>query len=463
MSGMPVMGTETEYGILAPAAPELDPGLLSAAVVACWDGPATSAELDPAGPIPIEDAHNRFLGNGARLYVDHAHPEYSAPETTNAVDAVTYDLAGDEIVRRAAVRASALLGTEVRLFKNNTDGKGASYGFHENYQLPRTLPWDDLVAALLPHLVTRLPLTGAGRVGLGQRGGTPGFQLSQRADFFERITGLDTTLRRPIVNTRDEPHARASQWRRLHVIAGDANLAHTSRLLTIGTTAAVLAGAVASVLPAIELADPLAAIRAVSRDPSCTALLDLADGRRVRALDVQQDYLDALHAWGEADPAVLGLWQATLDDLRREPAACADRLDWAAKLRLLEQYREREGLDWAAPRLAQIDLAYADLDPGRSVHAALVSAGRLRTVIPDEAVARAVAEAPADTRAFLRGLLVREHRGSLLAVDWAAVLVRSDRGRPVTLRLDDPTGATRDALPDLAGRGLDAVLAAVGR
>ncbi|NMD46186.1 MAG: proteasome accessory factor PafA2, partial [Propionibacterium sp.] len=177
---MPLLGTETEYGILAPKRPDLHPTLLSAAVVDAHAGPATLARLDPDDPLPIEDAHNRFLGNGARLYVDHAHPEYSTPEVTTARAGLLADLAGDAIVARAAASASDRLGTPVRVFKNNTDGKGASYGYHENYLFHRATPWERIVEGFLAFVVTRLVFTGAGRVGLGQASEGVGFQLSQR-------------------------------------------------------------------------------------------------------------------------------------------------------------------------------------------------------------------------------------------------------------------------------------------
>ena len=460
---MRALGTETEYGILAPEAPELSPAFLSAAVVASHAGPATAPALDWSGPIPIEDAHNRFVSNGARLYVDHAHPEFSAPETASPLAAVAYDLAGDEIVRAAAEAASATLGTPVRCFKNNTDGKGASYGFHENYLVPRDVAWGAIVAALTVHLVTRLPLTGAGRVGLGVDGREPGFQLSQRADFFEQVTGIETTLRRPIVNTRDEPHADPRRWRRVHVIAGDANRAHTSKLLTVGTTAAVLDGVAAGAVRPPLLADPLAAIRTVSRDLACRVAVPLADGRRATALDLQAELLTQVEAAGLGDPAVLGLWGDTIDTLRRDPADLADRLDWAAKLRLLEGFRDRDQLPWDHPRLALIDLQYAELDPARSVYATLVRAGRLRELIPADEVARAVGSPPDDTRAFLRGSLVAAHADDLVAVDWGSVTLRHRGGR-FTLALPDPGGHTRAVVgAGIAAGSPDAVVSRLAR
>ena len=436
MSRMPLLGTETEYGILAPGRPDLHPTLLSAAVVDAHDGPATLARPDPEGPIPIEDAHNRFLGNGARLYVDHAHPEYSTPEVTSPRAALLADLAGDAIVARAAARAGERLGTPVRVFKNNTDGKGASYGYHENYLLHRSTPWESIVVGFLPFVVTRLVFTGAGRVGLGQASGTPGFQLSQRADFFEAITGLETTIRRPLVNTRDEPHADSGQWRRLHVIAGDANRSETATLLKVGTASAVLAAIDAGALRPPRLADPLGAVRAVSRDPSCTVTLNLTDGRRLTVLEIQREYQAQVEATGCGDPEVIALWGETLNRLAIDPLQCVE-LDWVAKLTLMERFRARDGLGWEHPRLAQLDLAWADLDDRVSPYAALVRAGRMPRLTTDAEVGGAMTEPPPDTRARVRGELIRRSPDAVVALDWSWLLLDTGHGRR-RLRLDDP-------------------------
>ena len=204
------------------------------------DGPqalprATTEEYEDPG------AANVILTNGARLYVDHAHPEYSSPEVTNPLDAVRWDRAGERVML-ASVRALASTAAlpDVALYKNNVDGKGATYGMHENYLVDRAVPFNDLAARLIPFFVTRQVFTGAGRVGLGQRGEEPGFQLSQRADYMEAEIGLETTLRRPIINTRDEPHADPDRWRRLHVIIGDATMLEVATYLRLGTTSLVL-------------------------------------------------------------------------------------------------------------------------------------------------------------------------------------------------------------------------------
>ena len=227
------------------------------------------------GSAPVLDpnalgAANVITANGARFYVDHAHPEYSSPETTSARDAVVWDKAGDIIMHRAAEAAEP----ELKIYKNNVDGKGASYGSHENYLYPRELDVEDVQAALIPHFVTRQVFCGAGRIGLGQQGEQPGFQISQRADYIETEVSLETTLNRGIVNTRDEPHAEADKWRRLHVIIGDANLSEFSNYLKFGTTALVLAAVEqGAYFGDLRLLEPVADVQRVSRDLNCTCLL----------------------------------------------------------------------------------------------------------------------------------------------------------------------------------------------
>nr|NLI49118.1 proteasome accessory factor PafA2 family protein [Propionibacterium sp.] len=437
---MVLIGTETEYGILAPGRPDADPEWLAERVVVAHDG---------AGTPVYGGVFNRVLGNGARLYVDHGHPEYATPETTNATAATIHDLAGDAIVARAAARASDATGVRIRLFKNNTDGQGHSYGHHENHLVPRSLPWDRLAAVLPTFLVTRVVFAGAGRVGLGVRGETPGFQLSQRADFFERTSGLDTTRERGILNTRDEPHATPSRWRRLHTIAGDANRNPFATWLRLGTLALLL-DALASASPRVgaalgavdALRDPVAAFRAVSRDPTLRRRLPTGAGA-ASALDLQRRFLDACAAHvAEASfpegAEIVAEWAGVLDDLGRDPAATADRLDWPAKLTLLERLRERDGLSWADPRLARLDLAWAELDAPASPFAALKRAGALIDWIPAAAVAAATREPPADTRAHARGRLVATHPDAVVAATWDSVLIRDPRGGLHNLRMTEP-------------------------
>lgn len=462
-----VLGIETEYGILAPSAPDVHPAMLSAAVVAAYPGIATGTSLDWVDPIPIEDAHNRVLANGARFYVDHAHPEYSGPEVTTAAAALVYDLAGDRIVVEAARAASAQLGFEIGIYKNNTDSHGASYGCHENHLVPRSLPWPAILAALPAFLVSRTVLIGAGRVGLGQHGERAGFQLSQRADFFETVEGIQTTRRRPIVNTRDEPHAPPATHRRLHVITGDANRCQYATWLKAGTLSAFLTALDGDAVPRLELADPVTAFGTVSHDVALAARLELVDGRRMTALDLQDAVWEAVWLAASRRPEayemdVLSAWREVLDDLRADPSRCSDRLDWVAKYELLDAYAHRHGVDWASPRLAQLDLAWARLDrPGP--WQALTDAGRLRTLVRPEDAERACAEPPADTRAWTRGRVVAVAADRVSGASWDWLLVRDGHGTLRRVDLAEPSGHTRAASGELAdAASVSALLASEG-
>ena len=465
-----VLGIETEYGISATRAqpgPAPDPITLSEAVVraAASDG-GWHTEWNYGDETPLVDARgtvldrrvaspdlltdvveyaNVLLGNGARVYVDHAHPEHSGPEVTSAHQAVVYDRAGDTLMQRAAERAGRASGLTVRLHKNNSDGKGHSYGCHENYLVPRSVPFDDIVAGFTGHLVSRLVLTGAGRVGLGARDSRPGFQLGQRPDYFEARVGLETTVNRPLINTRDEPHADRRRYRRLHVITGDANLSETATFVKVGASAIVLA-AIADGAQLPRLADPVQAFRDFSHDPSLAATAETTTGERISALEVQRRCLDAASAvdWQVIDDQdeVLGEWALLLDDLDADPSRCADRLDWVSKYELLAAMRRRDGLDWSHPKLAAIDLQYADLDPARGLFFALERSGRLARRSTDADVARAMAQPPSGTRAWLRGRLLARFPESVVAANWDSVTLELPRGHIVNLRLTDPLAHT---------------------
>src|SRR5258705_4056450 len=331
MSVRRVMGTEVEYGISVPGQPAANPMVTSSQVVnaygarpelarggrARWDYEEESplrdargftysgALYDPAEALADEDLGlaNVILTNGARLYVDHAHPEYSTPEVTNPRDVVLWDKAGERVMAEAARRAATVPTVGViHLYKNNTDNKGASYGAHENYLMRRQTPFSDIVSHLTPFFVTRQIVCGAGRVGRGQDGSQTGFQISQRADYFEVEVGLETTLKRPIINTRDEPHSDADKYRRLHVIIGDANLSEISTYLKVGTTSLVLAMIEAKFLtPDLAIADPVQELKAVSHDPTLRHQVKLRDGRRLTALDLQWAFLDRARSFVDAN------------------------------------------------------------------------------------------------------------------------------------------------------------------
>src|SRR6476660_8965088 len=375
MSVRRVMGTEVEYGISVQGQPLANPMVASSQVVnayasatvrarrARWDFEEESPLRDARGfdmsrqvadPTQLTDEDmglaNVILTNGARLYVDHAHPEYSTPEVTTPLDIVRWDKAGELVMLDASRMAAQVPGTQpIHLYKNNTDNKGASYGAHENYLMRRSTPFGDIVRHLTPFFVSRQVVTGAGRVGIGQDGHEHGFQLSQRADYFEVEVGLETTLKRPIINTRDEPHADAEKYRRLHVIIGDANLSEISTYLKLGTTALVLAMIEARFISRdLSIDGPVSALRAVSHDPSLKQTVTLHDGRKLTAIQLQLEYLDLAKKFVEdrlgsdADPQtldVLARWESVLDRLERDAMLLAGELDWVAKLKLLEQYR----------------------------------------------------------------------------------------------------------------------------
>ena len=387
-----VMGIETEYGISLPGQASANPMVASSQIVnayasyaagqthersrrARWDFEEENPLRDARGfELPREQSDhgdddlglaNVILTNGARLYVDHAHPEYSSPECTNPLDVVRWDKAGERVMLEAARRAanppSGAPGTVIHLYKNNTDNKGASYGTHENYLMARSTAFSDIVRHLTPFFVSRQVVTGAGRVGIGQDGREHGFQISQRADFFEVEVGLETTLKRPIINTRDEPHADPDKYRRLHVIIGDANLSEVQTYLKVGTTALVLAmieDGFLSVDLAVE--QPVLSLRAVSHDSTLKHLLKLRDGRTMTAVQLQMEYLEQARKYVEdrfgadVDPItddVLNRWESVLSRLEVDPMLCKRELDWVAKLEILEGYRSRDGLEWKDARL----------------------------------------------------------------------------------------------------------------
>ncbi|MFH5822730.1 depupylase/deamidase Dop [Georgenia sp. AZ-5] len=435
---------------------------------------ATTLRRPTPAELALPTATNAVLTNGARLYVDHAHPEYSSPEVTNPLDAVRWDRAGELVMRGAmdTLRGTSAL-PDVVLYKNNVDGKGAAYGTHENYLVRREVNFGDIIRYLTPFFVTRPIFCGAGRVGIGQRSERPGFQISQRADYVENDVGLETTFNRPIINTRDEPHADAERFRRLHVIGGDANLMDVSTYLKTGTTSLLLwlleSDAVPLELDSLMLANPVGETWDVSHDPTLTHRLTLADGRELTALEIQRTYLevvaDALTQAGGTDPAtrdVLERWAGVLDRLATDPASAATEVEWVAKLQLLERMRERERLPWDHPRLAALDLQWSDLRPERSVFARLVAAGRVERLVSDADVAAAEHTPPADTRAWFRGQVVARYPGQVAGASWESVVLDiPGHEHLVRVPMTDPLRGTREHVgPLLEGAGTAAELLA---
>ena len=450
MSGLvhKVLGTETEFGITIRNQAEFNPVLGSSLVINSyaggrariqWSYDEESPGRDARGfgyePPPTADLEtglvNVVLSNGARLYVDHAHPEYSTPECYDPLEAALYDKSGEWVMWQAAQAAQLTLPANQRVLvhKNNSDGKGNSYGAHENYLVARSLPFGDIVRNFTAFLVTRQVFTGAGKV--GSENGRPDvdFQITQRADFFEEEVGLETTLNRPIVNTRDEPHAEPSRYRRLHVIIGDATRSEIQTFVKLGTAALFLAALEDGAFPdAITLADPVGACWQVSHDPTLRHAIELDDGTTATALDIQWQYLEWLRKYAEtsdADPVyrqVLEAWEGIIRDLETDPLSTADRLDWTAKRRLLLAYRDRDDLSWDDPKIRLLDLQYHDVDPSRGLYDRLVASGRMRRLFDDETIVRAATEPPERTRAYFRGRCVEKYGEALVAANWDSLI-----------------------------------------
>ncbi|CAN5160927.1 depupylase/deamidase Dop [soil metagenome] len=480
-----VMGIETEYGISSSAHGDFNPVLASSMLINSYAGDLRRIRWDYEQESPLRDARgfepvqerqpteedlglaNVILTNGARYYVDHAHPEYSTPECATPRELVVHDKAGERILERSLASVADLLppGERLSIYKNNTDGKGNSYGCHENYLVARSLPFARLVRDLTPFFVTRQIFTGAGKVGTeGSRAdeGRIPFQISQRADFFEAEVGLETTLKRPIINTRDEPHADPEKYRRLHCIGGDANLCEVALFLKVGTTAIVLKMIEDELLPDLSLEEPVPALHAVSRDPSCRELVRLRDGRRIRALELQWEYLDHAKKFvkeAEATPEnaeVLAWWEAVLAGIEEEPLSLHRELDWVAKFRLLEAYRERDRLDWRDAKLAMIDLQYHDVRRGRGLYHRLAGAGKVERLTTDEEIERAVVEPPEDTRAYFRGRCVARYAHSIAAASWDSIIFDTGKDALQRIPLREPLRGTKAHVEHILEASADA-------
>ncbi len=492
-----VMGIETEYGISVPGNPGANPMLLSGQVVNAYATgrgiQAARASWDYADEQPLHDARGFDLGrglahpsqltdegpdgedptlanvvltNGARLYVDHAHPEFSSPEVTTPRDAVTWDRAGELIMREAARRLS-VVPPGVNLYKNNTDGKGASYGTHENYLMSRRTPFADIIRGLIPFFVVRQVMCGAGRVGIGVDSRTPGYQIASRSDFFEVEVGLETTLKRPLINTRDEPHAVADLYRRLHVILGDANHCDVANLVKLGSTSLVLAMIEDRFLTEdLSVHRPVATLQAVSHDPSLRAKVEMSDGSQMTAVqllwryyELSRAYLESRHGGIPDDDTaeVLHWWETVLTHLEADPMSARREVDWVAKLAVLEGYRDRDGLAWGDPRLKAIDIQWSDVRLEKGVFNRLEQSGRFERLVDEEAVRRAVTVPPEDTRAWFRGQCLARFPREVVAASWDSVIF-DVAGAPTMQRVPtlDPLRGTRAHVGAVLERSADA-------
>ncbi|MDC8448865.1 MAG: proteasome accessory factor PafA2 family protein [Nitrospira sp.] len=473
---MRLFGIETEYGITRDDVSETDPVVESMELVRAHLAASFERRWDYGGEDPHEDArgfrvsglqqdkeedefakvdaHRPFsfhdmksdlvLPNGARFYNDHTHPEYSTPECRTIRDLLAQDRAGERILLRAAQRRNHKLGgRHVQLYKNNTDFHGHSYGCHDNYLVSRAVPFPALVAGLVPFLVSRQVIAGAGKVGTEaqESGYVPGrYQLSQRADFMEAELGVDTMHNRPILNTRDEPHADRRKYRRLHLIIGDANMCEYATALKVGTTRLVLDLIERGAMPHIELDQPVAAVKQLSRDPDLKAVVRLQDGRRLSALELQESYCEAAHrelaGSDEESEWLLSEWGETLHLLAQDRLQLIGKLDWITKQWLLETFMREERIGWDDPWLASLDLEYHNVSPAQGLYFGLEAEGKTWRMTTDEEIEEAIRNGPSDTRGGLRGLCVQRFSDQIQSMQWEQVRF-SGRFRSRTLDMAD--------------------------
>ncbi|APT84749.1 Pup--protein ligase [Corynebacterium aquilae] len=440
-----IMGIETEYGITC-----------------TQDGSRRLSPDDSARYLfrPVVEqyqASNIFTPNSSRLYLDvGSHPEVATPECDSVRQLLTYDLAGDAILNELAIDAEQRLaregiGGEISLFKNNVDSLGNSYGCHENYLVARDVVLKALSMQLVPFLITRQLICGAGKI-YRPHPASPskdyglGFCISQRADHVWDAVSSATTRSRPIINTRDEPHADSHRFRRLHVIVGDSTIAQPTTRLKIGSTLLVLEMLEAKT-PGLDFdfADPSRAIRDIARDITGTTPIALADGTHTNALAVQRTFLDAATAYyanRTPDPdlaAALDLWQRTLDAIDSgQLHEVGTEIDWIIKYQLIQRYQHSQNLPLDHPKLLRLDLAYHDIRPGRGLGSILAQKNLMDTFISDQDIASAVTQAPTTTRAHARGKFLHAIKGSDIpaSVDWTRCAI--SRPEPASVDMLDP-------------------------
>ena len=480
-----VFGIETEYGIAAVGQPDFNPVLASSILISTFAGSLRRIRWDYEQESPLRDARgfepvqardpgeedlglaNVILPNGARYYVDHAHPEYSTPECLTPRELVVHDKAGERILERSLeeLARSTLAGPTLQIYKNNSDGKGNSYGTHENYLVDRALPFGDIVRDLTPFFVSRQVFTGAGKLGAEAQWDETDrsiYQLTQRADFFETEVGLETTLKRPIINTRDEPHADPDKYRRLHVIVGDANMCEVATFLKIGTTALVLKMIEDAFLPDLTLETPVRSLHEVSRDITCTATIPLMDGRRLSAVQLQWEYLEHAKKYVAREDdtpenrEVVERWEGVLAALETEPLTLHRELDWVAKYRLLEGYRERDGLAWSDHKLRLIDLQYHDIRRSKGLYYRLAAAGKVERIADDDAIERAVMEPPEDTRAYFRGRCISRYPDAIAAASWDSLIMDTGSDALQRIPMREPLRGTKAHVESLLQASEDA-------
>ncbi|MFT7473174.1 MAG: proteasome accessory factor A [Verrucomicrobiales bacterium] len=388
---------------------------------------------------------NVFLANGARLYLDvGSHPEYATPECDNVYDVVVHDKAGERILEQLLIGAQQRLTEEgirgdIYLFKNNTDSAGNSYGCHENYLTSRKDDIGSYSEVLIPFLVSRQIYAGAGKVLQTARGAM--YCVSQRAEHIWEGVSSATTRSRPIINTRDEPHADAEKYRRLHVIVGDSNMSEYTSFLKVGAASLMLRMLEEPnvMVRDMTLENPIRAIREISHDPTCTRRVRLANGREASALEIQSEYLERalrfadFHELDPLEKQALQMWEHCLTTIADDPMKLDREIDWVIKYKLLEAYRERHDLSLADPRVALIDLQYHDIHRQRSLFYRMQRRGLVERICDDQDIATAVETPPQTTRARLRGEFIRraKERRRDFTVDWVHLKLNDQAQRTV--------------------------------
>ncbi|HIG72055.1 MAG TPA: proteasome accessory factor PafA2 [Myxococcales bacterium] len=478
MATQTVMGTEIEYGIIVKNDPDFDP--ISSCVLLVnayredpdgeilWDYDQENPLADARGfqvdgekytPNQQENiARNKTLINGARYYVDHAHPEYSSPEVTNARDLVIHEKAGERVLEVSRREATALLpdGATMLLHKNNSDRKGNSYGCHENYLMDRQTSFKRVVEHLMPFFVTRQVYCGAGKVGSENRAQPCDYQISQRADFFEVEVALDTMVKRPIINTRDEPHADREKYRRLHCIVGDSNMSEYTIYLRNGVTALVISMIEDGAIPdGLVLRDPVRAIKQVSHDPTCKTELALDNGKKMTAVQLQAEYFEAAlryTATRDIDPIVQDViekWQYVIEKLAGDPMDLHREIDWISKKKLIETFMDRKELDWRDHQVGMLDLQYHDTRPEKGLYFMLERQGRVERIVTDEEIAAAVYNPPQDTRAYFRGECLRRYPAEVFGVNWDSISFGVEDQPVKRIMMSEPLKGTAAHVEDL--------------
>ena len=404
---------------------------------------------------------NVFLANGARLYLDvGSHPEYATPECDSLHDLVAHDKAGEWILEQLVESAEQRLAEEgirgdIYLFRNNTDSAGNSYGCHENYLTSREDDLNHYTEVLIPFLVSRQIYAGAGKVLQTARGAQ--FSISQRAEHIWEGVSSATTRSRPIINTRDEPHADSDRYRRLHVIVGDSNMSEYATFLKVGAASLILRMLEdpSVVLRDMTLENPIRAIREISHDITCQRRVRLANGREASALEIQSEYLNRALRYAEnhdllpQEKQALGMWEHVMAGLERDPLSLDREIDWVTKHNLIEAYRERHDLPLNHPKVSLLDLQYHDISRERSVFYKLQRAGRVERIVSDAAIAEAMETPPQTTRARLRGEFIRraKERKRDYTVDWVHLKLNDQAQRTVLCK--DPFKATDERVERL--------------